>query len=119
MYEIVIGRNEEDRKKYGLQGTVLIGKHYVKMGQTTSLSNEILMDVSRSHVVFICGKRGTGKSYTMGAIAEGVADLPPEINKNLSIIILDTMGIYWTMKYANEKDRELLDEWGLKGKKCC
>lgn len=116
MYEIVIGRNEEDRKKYGLQGTVLIGKHYVKMGQTTSLSNEILMDVSRSHVVFICGKRGTGKSYTMGTIAEGVVDLPPEINKNLSIIILDTMGIYWTMKYPNKKDKKLLDEWKLEAK---
>ncbi|MBL7054955.1 ATP-binding protein [Candidatus Woesearchaeota archaeon] len=116
MYEIVVGRNEEDRKKYGLQGTILIGKHYVKMGQTTSLSNKIYMDVSRSHVVFICGKRGTGKSYTMGAIAEGVADLPPEINKNLSIIILDTMGIYWTMKYPNKKDKGLLDDWGFEGK---
>ena len=116
MYEIVIGRDEEDRKKYGLQGIVLIGKHYVKMGQTTSLSNDVLMDVARSHVVFVVGKRGSGKSYSMGVIAEGIIDLPPEINKNLSIIILDTMGIYWTMKYPNKKDKKLLDEWKLKEK---
>ncbi len=116
MYEIVIGRSKEDREEYGLRGTVLIGKHYVKMGQTTSLSNKVLMDVSRSHVVFVVGKRGTGKSYTMGVIAEGITDLPPEIKKNISIIMLDTMGIYWTMKYPNNQDKELLSEWGMEGK---
>jgi uncharacterized protein len=116
MYEIIIGRNESDRKKYGTKGTILLGKHYVKMGQTTSLSNKIYMDVTRSHVVFICGKRGGGKSYTMGVIAEGVSDLPEEIKDNISVIILDTMGIYWTMKYPNRKDKLLLDEWGLEDK---
>ncbi|MCF7861428.1 ATP-binding protein [Candidatus Woesearchaeota archaeon] len=116
MYEIIIGRNESDRKKYGVKGTILLGKHYVKMGQTTSLSNKIYMDVTRSHVVFICGKRGGGKSYTMGVIAEGVSDLPDEIKSNISVIILDTMGIYWTMKYPNRKDKLLLDEWELEDK---
>ena len=55
-------------------------------------------------------------SYTMGAVAEGIYDLPDEIRKNLSVIMLDTMGIYWTMKYANQKEKELLDEWGLESK---
>jgi hypothetical protein len=116
MYDIIIGRNEEDRKKYETAGTVFIGKHYVKMGQTTSLSNKIFMDVVKSHIVFVVGKRGSGKSYTLGVIAESMLDLPEEIRKNLSIIILDTMGIYWTMKYPNKQDKELLDEWELEAK---
>ncbi|MFH0867997.1 MAG: DUF87 domain-containing protein [Candidatus Woesearchaeota archaeon] len=116
MYDIIIGRNEEDRKKYDTAGTIFIGKHYVKMGQTTSLSNKILMDVAKSHVVFVVGKRGSGKSYTLGVIAESMLDLPEEIRKNLSIIMLDTMGIYWTMKYPNKEDKELLKEWGLEAK---
>lgn len=116
MYDIVIGRNEEDRKKFGTDGTIFIGKHYVKMGQTTSLSNKIVMDVNRSHVVFICGKRGSGKSYTMGVIAEGMSNLPSEVKNNIAIIILDTMGIYWTMKYPNKKDEQLLKEWNLESK---
>jgi energy-coupling factor transporter ATP-binding protein EcfA2 len=116
MYDIILGRNEEDRKKYGTDGTIFLGKHYVKMGQITSLSNKIHMDVSKSHVVFICGKRGSGKSYTMGAIAESIFDLPPEIKNNLSVVMLDTMGIYWTMKYPNKKDKDLLDEWDLEAK---
>ena len=55
-------------------------------------------------------------SYTMGVIAEGMADLPEEIRQNLSIIMLDTMGIYWTMKYPNKEDKELLSQWGLESK---
>jgi uncharacterized protein len=116
VFDVIIGRSKKDVKKYGKEGTVLMGKQYVKMGQTTSLSNPVYMDVAGAHVVFIVGKRGSGKSYTMGAIAEGLADLTPEIKQNLSIVLLDTMGIYWTMKYPNMQDSELLEKWGFKGK---
>ena len=37
-YDIVIGRLQKDREKFGLKGAILLGKHYVKMGTTTSLS---------------------------------------------------------------------------------
>jgi len=116
MYDIVIGRNKDDLEKFGMRGVVLIGKHYIKMGRTTSLSNNVYLDVAKSHVVFVCGKRGGGKSYTMGAIAEGMADLPKDVSQNLAIIMLDTMGIYWTMKYPNHKDKQLVEEWGLEAK---
>jgi len=116
MYDIILGRNPEDSKKFGTQATILLGKHYVKMGQVTSLSNKIFMDVAKSHIVFVVGKRGSGKSYTLGVIAESMLDLPQEIRKNLSIIMLDTMGIYWTMKYPNKVDKELLKEWDLEAK---
>ncbi|HLC66355.1 MAG TPA: DUF87 domain-containing protein [Candidatus Nanoarchaeia archaeon] len=115
-YEIVIGRSEEDRQNLGLKGTVFLGKHYVKMGRVTSLSNEIYLDITRAHVLFVCGKRGGGKSYSMGVVAEGMADLPSEIRENLSFILLDTMGVYWTMKYPNKQDKLLLEEWGFKPK---
>jgi hypothetical protein len=116
MYDIVIGRNEADKKKYDDKGTIFLGKHYVKMGRVTSLSNKVFLDVTRAHVFFVVGKRGSGKSYTMGIIAEGISDLPIEIKNNISVILLDTMGIYWTMKYPNQKDKELLKQWGLKSK---
>src|SRR3989344_2517589 len=116
MYDIVVGRSESDKEKHGNAGTVFIGKHYVKMGQTVSLSNKVFLDVAKSHVVFVCGKRGSGKSYSMSVIAEGIYDLPDEIKNNLSAVMLDTMGIFWTMKYPNTKEKELLDEWGLESK---
>ena len=113
MYEIIVGRDDSDRKAFGDKGTFLLGKHYVKMGQTTSLSTGIYMDVLRSHVVSVFGKRGSGKSYSLAAIAEGMMSLPSDLTKNLSIVIFDTMGIFWTMKYENKKDEALLKEWDI------
>lgn len=115
MIDIVAGRSPSDVKKMGTRGALLLGKHFVTMGQVTTLSNKIYMDISGAHVMFICGKRGGGKSYTMGVIAEGFDLLEPEIKQNLAIILLDTMGIYWTMTYPNHKEEELLKDWGLEG----
>jgi len=115
-YDIITGRNQSDKKALGDRGLVFLGKGYVKMGQHTSMSNRIFMDVARSHVVLVAGKRGSGKSYTLGVIAEELANLPKPINQNIASLIFDTMGIYWTMKFRNEKDQELLREWGLKPK---
>ena len=55
-------------------------------------------------------------SYSIGVIAEGLADLPEDIKNNLSFLIFDTMGIFWTMKYPNYKDDALLHEWNLQPK---
>lgn len=115
-YDIIIGRNDADKKAFGKRGLVFIGKSYVKMGQYTSLSNRVLMDVARSHVILVAGKRGSGKSYTLGVIAEELSNLPKEVSQNIGSLIFDTMGIYWTMKYANEKDKKLLTETGLSPK---
>ncbi len=116
VYDIVIGRDAVDKEKFGDSGLIYIGKGYVKMGNYTSLSNKIWMDVARNHVVLVAGKRGSGKSYTIGAIAEELSNLPQENAKNIASLIFDTMGIFWTMKYENEKDKLLLDEWDLKAK---
>jgi len=116
-YDIIVGRGESDKKRFGDKGLVTLGKSYVKMGQYTSLSNTIFMDVARSHVVLVAGKRGSGKSYTLGTIAEEISSLPSEARKNIAPLIFDTMGIFWTMKYENEKEKELLSEWDLKPKK--
>lgn len=116
MYDIVVGRSKTDREKYGTKGAVLLAKQFITMGQTQTLSNKIYLDVTKAHVVFVCGKRGGGKSYTAGVIAEGLSDIEPEIAKNIAIVLLDTMGIYWTMKYPNKEDEPLLKEWGLSPK---
>ncbi|MBU2617012.1 MAG: DUF87 domain-containing protein [Nanoarchaeota archaeon] len=115
-YDIVIGRTAADKKDFGDRGLVFIGKSYVQMGRYTSLSNRILMDIARSHVVLVSGKRGSGKSYTLGVIAEELSNLPKEVSQNIGSLIFDTMGIYWTMKFRNEKDKELLRDWDLKSK---
>ncbi len=115
-YDIIIGRDKADKKLFKDKGLINIGKGYVKMGNYTSLSNKILMDIARSHTILIAGKKGSGKSYSIGVIAEELSALPQESARNIASLIFDTMGIFWTMKYQNEKDNELLSQWGLKAK---
>jgi len=112
-YDTVIGRTEEDKERFGKEALIYLGKSYVKMGHRSSLSNTILMDVARSHVVLICGKRGSGKSYTLGVVAEEISTLPKEVAKNIAVLIFDTMGIFWTMSHRNEREAELLRSWKL------
>ncbi len=115
-YDIIIGRNKADKEKFEDKGLIYLGKGYVTMGNYTSLSNLIWLDVVRSHVILIAGKRGSGKSYSIGVIAEELSDLPEEVKKNIAPLIFDTMGIFWTMKYKNEKETVLLEQWELKPK---
>ena len=116
MPEIILGRGERDLEEFGKTGTIFIGKQYIKMGQTISLSNKVFLDVVRPHVILICGKRGEGKSYTMSQFAEGMATLPKEISQNIAALFFDTVGIFWTMKYPNYRDEELLRKWGMEPK---
>jgi len=116
-YDIIIGRNEDDKKNFGKEGAVFLGKSYVKMGNITSLANNMYLDIARNHTILLCGKRGSGKSWSLGVMCEGILDFPDEIKNNMSAIIFDTMGVFWTMKYANKKDETLLEEWGIEAKK--
>ncbi len=112
-YDIVVGRNEADKKKFGERGLINLGKLFVKMGNVSSLSNKVLMDVARSHVVLVSGKRGSGKSYSLAVMAEELSKLDGEVAENIAVLIFDTMGIFWTMTYPNDRDSKLLSEWGM------
>lgn len=55
-------------------------------------------------------------SYSGGVIAEEIALLEEDLRKNLTVVMIDTMGIYWSMKLPNEEQIVLLNEWGLEPK---
>ena len=116
MEKIIVGRDKQDLKKFGSKATIYLGKHIVGEGEEAHLTNPIYMDVNRPHLVLICGKRGSGKSYSSGVIAEEFLTLPPDVKKNLSGLMIDTMGIYWSMKSPNTDQSKLLKKWGLKPK---
>ena len=113
-YDIIIGRDDNQAKEFGDRGLIFLGKQYIKMGQFSSLSNRVMLDVATSHIILISGKKGSGKSYALSVMAEEMSSLPEEISKNLSILMIDTMGIFWSMKYPNSKQEDELREWNLK-----
>ena len=63
-----------------------------------------------SRAVFICGKRGSGKSYTLGVIVE---ELFSQERGKAVLLIADPMGIYHTMALANETQWEEVRQAGL------
>jgi len=102
----VLGRRE---KKVG--ASLNIGRYYALDG---SLGADVYIDVLRPHIVLVCGKRGYGKSYTIGVFIEEIGRLEPEVKENLGIVILDTLGIYWTTTSPNTLMSKELDRWNRK-----
>ncbi|MCK5177079.1 MAG: ATP-binding protein [Candidatus Aenigmarchaeota archaeon] len=113
MFDIIIGRDEEDKKKYGGSGCGFIAKHFVGNKNEAHLTNQIKLDLCRPHIVGLFGKRGQGKSFSMGTIAEELMMLPDGVSDNIGTVMIDTMGIFWSMKRPNEKDAHLLADWNI------
>ena len=112
--QIVVGRDMEDTKKFGISGTINIGRHIVGTGEDAHFTTPVLMDILRPHLTILCGKRGSGKSYSMAVFVEEMLRLSDEYRKSLCSVMIDTQGIFWTMKQANEKQVVELSNWGLK-----
>ncbi len=92
MPEVIVGRDEEDTKKFGTAGTLFIGKHLVGTGEDTHLTTPVLLDVLRPHIITITGKRGEGKCLdgsTLISLADGscvpIKDLENNAKKILAL----------------------------------
>ncbi|MFB6076519.1 MAG: helicase HerA domain-containing protein, partial [Candidatus Nanohaloarchaea archaeon] len=79
-----------------------IGKHLVGERKEAHTANPLRLDMARPHVMGVFGKRGTGKSYTLGVLAEELKKADEEVRENLSTIMVDPMGIFWSMQNPNE-----------------
>ncbi|MFH1696387.1 MAG: ATP-binding protein [Candidatus Diapherotrites archaeon] len=105
---VFIGMKKGVWKNYGYDGALQIGK----IGEFEYKNSDVFLDSQNPHVVFVCGARGSGKSYVMGVIAEELA----RKNKNVGVLVVDPVGVFWSMKFPNKEEREIkkLFEWGMK-----
>ena len=105
---VFIGRKKSVYEKYGSEAGLFIGRVREKGYE----QKDVLLDSLNPHVVFVCGARGSGKSYVLGVIAEELALK----NKNVGIIVVDPVGVFWSMRYPNREEKEVqaLEKWGLK-----
>jgi DNA helicase HerA-like ATPase len=70
---------------------------------------KLWLDISGEQVVAVFGKRGTGKSYTLGVLLEGLASGPgaadiARLESARAGLVLDIMGIYWTSQIPLSRD---------------
>jgi DNA helicase HerA-like ATPase len=88
------------------------------------MGKNLLLDSKGAHVIYVIGKRRSGKSYTLGVIAEGLVDDDlhmSETGKKQAVLIFDTLNLYWTMENTPSADRDgeqlkELGKWGLSPK---
>jgi len=112
----VLGRDLNDLEKYGSEGCAYLGKVVMSSGEKPVLGRKVLVDVSRPHLMLICGKRGGGKSYTLAVFMEEFARLEPSIKSRVAAITIDTVGIFWGLKVPAGNISEL-KEWELSAQK--
>lgn len=115
-FETVVGRTREDMEKYGVVATGYIGKHIVGTGEDAHLTTKVMLDLLKPHVILVSGKRGSGKSYSTSVIVEEFLSLPEEYKNKMAFVIFDPVGIYWSMKFANDSQIQLLNSWQLEPK---
>jgi hypothetical protein len=77
------------------------------IGRFTESNQDLHIDASKSHIILVAGKRGSGKSYTLGVIAEELCLK----TRDIIPIIIDPMGIYWTMTLENNAEDPT--GWGI------
>ncbi len=101
--QYILGGNDESIPLY-------LGRY---LARDMSSGSHISLDVNHPHALFIAGKRGYGKSYTMAVIMEGLMMLPDSVKYKISSVVIDTMGIFWTLAKSNEMQTSLVHEWGF------
>ncbi len=104
---VFIGRKASIFKRYGYEAALQLGR----INENELKDYDVYLDSLNPHVVFVCGSRGSGKSYVLGVIAEELA----EKNRNVGIIVVDPIGVFWSMRFPNKEEKEIekLREWGL------
>lgn len=91
-----------------MDGSLNIGRYYAL---DSSLGSNVNIDIIHPHIVLICGKRGYGKSHTIGVFIEEIARLEKKVKENLGVVVFDTLGIFWTTQFPNNAEAENLNRW--------
>ncbi len=109
---VILGRTKEIHEEWGTNGAMYLGRVCERTGELHGC--RVLLDAIQPHKTFICGKTGSGKSYTMGVIAEELAQL----NIGIGVVLVDPMGVFWSMKFPNKRGvaSPPISDWGLQPK---
>jgi len=82
--------------------------HEILLGKDGETGDMVRIRADRSQRILVCGKTGTGKSYSLGVCIEELAKLGEDI-----ILVIDPQGIFWTMAEANAVPKEVDGLWAF------
>jgi len=127
---VVFGRTIKDEH---FEKLIYIGKIFENTVGTNYLSADAWLDITFPHVIYITGTRGSGKSFDLGVLVEGISKLTndsPVQNEvePLCSIVIDTQSQFWTLNYEpnpmvseNQAQLDYLKQWNIEPNKlaCC
>jgi hypothetical protein len=115
---VILGRSSSFHRQYHSKGLGLLGA----VSETTEepldsvLGMPVSLDLMKPHVLFVAGKRGSGKSYTLGIIAEELACAMERQEIEVAGVVIDTVDVFRQMVDGNYDQSALLKKWGLEAK---
>ncbi len=71
---------------------------------TNGKTSQVWVNTGKEQVICVVGKRGTGKSFTLGVLAEGLCANQPNSklsrqSKPRAILLFDPLDLYWPTKF--------------------
>ena len=78
----------------------------ILLGKDIEMGEMIRINAERSQRILVCGKTGTGKSYSLGVCIEELANIGSNI-----VLVIDPQGIFWSMAEANTVPDEVDSLW--------
>ncbi|MHA1951315.1 MAG: ATP-binding protein [Candidatus Thorarchaeota archaeon] len=115
---VVLGRSDSFHRKYNTGGLGMIGAVSETSDDvlTSLMGMPLNLDLMSPHVMFVAGKRGSGKSYTLGIIAEELALAMERKEIEVAAVVVDTVDVFRQMVESNEEQMDLLKKWRLKAR---
>ncbi len=112
---VVLGRSTSFHSKFSEGGLGMLGA-VCETSDDLLLSKfgmPVNLDLMSPHVLFVAGKRGSGKSYTLGTIAEELALAMERQEIKVAGVVIDTVDVFRQMMDDNLDQTELLKKWNL------
>jgi hypothetical protein len=120
---IILGRS--NRSKDSLSNLAYIGQVIESTVGRSYLGTGLWLDIDFPHVIYISGTRGSGKSFDLGVLIEGISALAtPSVIQHSVVpqcsILLDMQNQFWTLAYEprtsipeNAQQLDELKAWKL------
>lgn len=105
-HNLIVGRTSADLTA---QNLIYLGKVLESCPSSNMLASDVWLDVAFPHVIYISGTRGSGKSFDLGVLIEGISRLAESTPiqqqaQPITSILLDTQNQFWTLKYSPKKE---------------
>ena len=119
---LVVGQRDQSKRS---GASIFLGKVGERVPSTEYFDYNVWLDAEFPHVVFVAGKRGSGKSYDLGIMLEGLSAIDGNFSvrpPGFSSVLFDLQSQFWALGGnlngqlgSDVAQVEKLAKWNVKG----